>query len=172
MTPHILLGFFASVHPKNELPEPPIYLFSQCLMIEKTRWTILIIFASLPRLNSYVRMHDRCGQGCPGHACDVQLARSPRTCVAIAPTQLRPSRFSRSIYGDPTDLTDDLLQSIRDHGILVPLVIAGEPEAETWEVISGHRRLACALRFGLPKVPCEIRSFRNDHDPSHGDSRV
>ena len=78
---------------------------------------------------------------------------------AIAPGRLRPSRFSRAIYGDPTDLTDDLLQSIRDHGILVALVIAGEPEAETWEVISGHRRLACALALELPSVPCEIRSF-------------
>ena len=53
-----------------------------------------------------------------------------RMCVAIAPGQLRPSRFSRLIYGDPADLTDDLLQSIRDHGILVALVVAGGPEQE------------------------------------------
>ena len=78
---------------------------------------------------------------------------------AIAPSRLRPSRFSREIYGEPTDLTDDLLQSIRDNGILVALVVAGEPEAETWEVISGHRRLACAIALELPRVPCEIRSF-------------
>ena len=82
--------------------------------------------------------------------------------VAIAPSRLRPSRFSQSIYGDSAAETDDLLQSIRDHGILVPLVVAGEPDSETWEVISGHRRLACAVALGLTKVPCEIRSFSSD----------
>jgi hypothetical protein len=44
------------------------------------------------------------------------------------------------------------------HGILVPLVVA--PEGTAWEVLSGHRRLACARRLGLPDVPCEVRPLR------------
>ena len=80
--------------------------------------------------------------------------------VAIRPSRLRPSCFSTSIYGDPAPAkTDDLLQSIRDHGILVPLVVQREPVGEVWQVISGHRRLECALALGLTEVPCEIRSF-------------
>ena len=82
--------------------------------------------------------------------------------VAIPPAQLRPSRFSRSIYGESAALLDDLLPSVRDHGILVSLVVATGSEPGTWEVISGHRRLACALALGLTKVPCETRSFPSD----------
>ena len=55
------------------------------------------------------------GPSCLGHA------------VAIAPSRLKPNRFSHSIYGDPAAEIDDLLQSIRDHGILVALVVAPEP---------------------------------------------
>jgi ParB family transcriptional regulator, chromosome partitioning protein len=79
--------------------------------------------------------------------------------LAIPPSQLRPSRFSQSIYGDPNARTDDLLASVREHGILVSLVVATGSEAGTWDVISGHRRLACALALGLARVPCETRLF-------------
>ncbi len=33
---------------------------------------------------------------------------------------------------------------------------------EAWQVVSGHRRLTCAIALGLGKVPCEVRTF-----PSH-----
>src|SRR5262249_22987297 len=82
--------------------------------------------------------------------------------VAIPPSQLRPSCFSRSVYGDSAALTEDILPSVRDHGILVPLVVAPRREPGTWKVISGHRRLACALTLGFRKIPCEISSFPND----------
>ena len=32
-------------------------------------------------------------------------------------------------------------------------------EPGTWQVVSGHRRLACALALGLTRVPCEVRTF-------------
>ncbi len=81
---------------------------------------------------------------------------SPRT-VAIDPKRLKPDRFSLSIYGDPGAEIDDLLPSIRDHGILVALVVAPGPRPGSWEVISGHRRLACALALNFTQVPCEVR---------------
>jgi len=84
------------------------------------------------------------------------ICRSPQT-IAIAPKLLNPSHFSLSIYGDSTTQIDDLLPSIREHGVLVALVVAPEPAAKSWEVLSGHRRLACALALGLPEVPCEVR---------------
>ena len=85
-----------------------------------------------------------------------------RQALAIAPNRLKPSRFSASIYGDPATGVDDLMQSIRDHGILVALVVAPGLEQGTWEVISGHRRLACALALSMPKVPCEVRTLADD----------
>ena len=68
--------------------------------------------------------------------------------------RLKPNHFSLSIYGDPTAEIDDLLPSIRDHGILVALSWLLDRQG-TWEVISGHRRLACAQALGLTEVPCE-----------------
>ena len=82
--------------------------------------------------------------------------------VAMDPSRLSPSTFSQSIYGDPVAEIDDLLQSIRDHGILVPLVIARGTDAQAWMVISGHRRLACALALNHKTVPCEIRIFSSE----------
>ena len=68
---------------------------------------------------------------------------APQT-IAIAPNRLKPNRFSLSIYGNPAAEIDDLMPSIRDYGILVALVVAPGTRPGTWEVISGHRRLACA----------------------------
>jgi ParB family chromosome partitioning protein len=82
-----------------------------------------------------------------------------RRIVGIAPSQLKPNQFSLSIYGDPASEIDDLLVSIRTHGILVALVVTPGSQSDTWEVLSGHRRLACALALELSEVPCEIRQM-------------
>ena len=43
--------------------------------------------------------------------------------IGIDPERLRPSPFSVSLYGDPCGEVDDLIASVREHGILVPLVV-------------------------------------------------
>ena len=82
--------------------------------------------------------------------------------LRIDTDRLSPSPFSVSIYGEPGGETADLLDSIRESGVLVPLVVAHDGQA--WEVISGNRRLACALALGLPDLPCEVRSFASQTD--------
>jgi ParB family transcriptional regulator, chromosome partitioning protein len=71
---------------------------------------------------------------------------------------LQPNEFSLQVYGDPDTETDGLLESIRAHGVLVPLVVV--PTEHGWEILSGHRRLACARLLNLPEVPCEVREVR------------
>ncbi|WP_233579050.1 DNA methyltransferase [Tautonia sociabilis] len=75
----------------------------------------------------------------------------------MATSALRPNRFSLDLYGDPAEeiRADGLLDSIRERGILVPLVAA--PDGDGFELLSGHRRLACAKALGMESVPCEIR---------------
>jgi ParB-like chromosome segregation protein Spo0J len=75
----------------------------------------------------------------------------------IAVVELRLNPFSMATYGDPAVELGDLLDSIRTRGVLVPLVVA--PDADGWEVISGHRRLACARALGLIEVPCQEREI-------------
>ena len=69
--------------------------------------------------------------------------------------KLRSNPFSLETYGDPAAEIDDLIDGIRQQGILVPLVVVRDEEG--WEVLSGHRRLACALALGLPDAPCQVR---------------
>ena len=69
----------------------------------------------------------------------------------IATDELKPNAFSLSVYGDSSGVIHDLVESIRVHGILVPLVVT--PEASGWEVLSGHRRLACAARWACARSP-------------------
>jgi len=62
------------------------------------------------------------------------------------PKSLHPHPLSVQIYRDGA--TDELRDSIKAKGIYEPLLI-------TWDntVVSGHRRLACALELGLEAVP-------------------
>ena len=93
----------------------------------------------------------------------------PRTMIAsmnapgstqwTSTSEISPSPFSISIYGEPEGEIHDLVESIREHGILVPIVIA--PVKEGWEIVSGHRRWACAKTLGLDEVPTEIQEYRS-----------
>lgn len=85
---------------------------------------------------------------------------APAESRSIPVDLIRPSRFSTAIYGDPDAEIecDGLLDSIRQSGILVPLVLTPDgPDA--FELISGHRRLACSRLLGLETVPCEVRDL-------------
>ncbi len=77
-------------------------------------------------------------------------------------SQLKPSSFSVEIYGDPVTDVEYLSESIRKHGILVPLVVTPGKEEGIWEVVSGHRRLACARALSLSEIPCEVRCFPSE----------
>ncbi len=88
----------------------------------------------------------------------------PTQVVRIATDTIRANHFSTSIYGDPAREISDLIDGIRDHGILVPLVVHSEAKSGHWELVSGHRRLACAQRLELPSVPCLTRTFDTEAD--------
>jgi ParB family transcriptional regulator, chromosome partitioning protein len=83
----------------------------------------------------------------------LQLPTSATRLLALA--ELKPSAFSLAIYGDPSVECADLLESIRRESILVPLVVVAD--GGRWEVLSGHRRLACARTLGCVEVPCQVR---------------
>jgi ParB-like chromosome segregation protein Spo0J len=55
---------------------------------------------------------------------------------------------------------DDLLESIKANGILVPVLV--RPVGGKYEIISGHRRKFCAVKAGFKQVPCVIRDMSYD----------
>lgn len=53
---------------------------------------------------------------------------------------------------------DELADSIREHGVLEPLLVTGNGH-NTVHLVAGHRRLAAAKIAGLKTVPCIVRKF-------------
>ena len=61
------------------------------------------------------------------------------------------------------DSMDELTESIREHGILNPLIVRPVEGVEnSYEIISGHRRYHAAQRLELKKVPCTVHFVDRD----------
>lgn len=74
----------------------------------------------------------------------------------------------RDLHGfrnHPFQVKDDeslqaLCDSIREYGILSPLL--ARPTEDGFEIVSGHRRKAAALRLGLDRLPVLVRDMSDD----------
>ena len=80
----------------------------------------------------------------------------------LEPECLIANPLSLSIYGDPSVELDDMKASIGAQGILVPLVVAAGAKRGTWDIVSGHRRWACAMALGFDQIPCEILAIPSE----------
>lgn len=71
------------------------------------------------------------------------------------------SPFAKHPYRVREDAAmDELVESIRVHGILSPLL--ARPKGEGYELVSGHRRRFAAQKLGLPTVPVLVREMTDD----------
>ena len=58
---------------------------------------------------------------------------------------------------------DELVQSIKERGMLSPLIVMPKPNDEhVFELISGHRRLFAAKKAGLKTVPAVVSNVSRD----------
>ena len=60
------------------------------------------------------------------------------------------------VHFSPSDL-EDLLQSIKEHGILQPLLVTRTDDGR-YELIAGERRFRCAKMLGMKSVPAVVRT--------------
>jgi len=106
-------------------------------------------------------------------AAEVRRTRQPNQLVHLSIGEIAPTpaeRNSRASYDDAS--LDEMAASIREHGVLQPILVRPLPrhEAEDWAivingeethpsyvVIAGNRRLLGARRAGLLEVPSVIR---------------
>lgn len=65
-----------------------------------------------------------------------------------------PNPHQPRLHFDPTKL-DELAESIKEHGILQPLVVSRI--GEQYELIAGERRFQAAKKIGLESVPVVVR---------------
>jgi ParB family chromosome partitioning protein len=85
-----------------------------------------------------------------------EVGRPPR---ALPIEQLHPGRFQpRRQFAE--EAIEALAQSVRENGILQPLLVRRHPtQAGAWEIIAGERRWRAAQRARLHEVPVVVREL-------------
>lgn len=77
----------------------------------------------------------------------------------LSPDKLTP--FQKHPYQVREDTAlSELMESIRTHGVLSPLL--ARPKGESYELVSGHRRRLAAQKLGLKTVPVLVREMTDD----------
>jgi ParB family chromosome partitioning protein len=74
----------------------------------------------------------------------------------IAIDLLHESKWNPRRHFDEKALAE-LVESIRQHGVLTPLLV--RPDASGYEIAAGHRRLRAARAAGLPELPAIVRDM-------------
>jgi len=76
--------------------------------------------------------------------------------MQISVDEIRPNPRQPRGALDPEEL-EDLSTSIREHGVLQPLLVTRPVDRDGFELIAGHRRLQAARMAGLRTVPAILR---------------
>lgn len=93
--------------------------------------------------------------GAPASALQPDAAPSKNAVVEAAIGSVVPNPHQPRLMFDPEKLRE-LAESIREHGILQPLVVTPLPQGK-YELIAGERRLQAAKQAGLETVPVLVR---------------
>lgn len=88
------------------------------------------------------------------HGSDVSVDQGQRILEAPIDKISRNPHQPRLTF-DHTDL-EDLISSIREHGVLQPLIVTPQPDG-TYQLIAGERRLRASTIAGLKTVPVIVR---------------
>lgn len=76
--------------------------------------------------------------------------------IEISLQEIRPNPYQPRKEFDPEAL-EELVQSIKEHGIIQPLIVRNSIKG--YELVAGERRLRAAKMAGLKKVPVVIKEY-------------
>ena len=76
-----------------------------------------------------------------------------REILEISIEDIVPNRFQPRLTFD-TEALNELANSIKEHGIIQPLVV--RRLNDKYEIIAGERRYKAATLVGMKKVPCVL----------------
>lgn len=83
------------------------------------------------------------------------LGPAPAGVLELPPERIRPNPRQPRGAIDPQSLTE-LTESIRQHGVLQPLIVSPALDGD-YELVAGERRLQAAREAGLATVPVLVR---------------
>ena len=89
-------------------------------------------------------------------ACDVKREK-----VRVIPIQFFDEFPKHPFYIRMDAEMDALIESIREFGILTPL-IARKKDGERYEIVAGHRRKFAAKKLGITELPVILRDMTRD----------
>lgn len=72
--------------------------------------------------------------------------------VPVGEIQPSPNNPRENLTG-----IDELAVSIRENGLIQPIILQRIPGQRKLQILAGHRRFAAVLRLGWPKIPAIIR---------------
>jgi len=99
----------------------------------------------------------RLGRGLAALLGETSAPAQPRTSLAVA--ALEPGPFQPRTNMDPEQLRD-LTESIRQQGVLQPLLARPHPDKQgQFQIIAGERRWRAAQAAGLHEVPVLVRAL-------------
>ncbi len=81
----------------------------------------------------------------------------------ISVNSIIPSPYQPRLLFDD-DRIDELMQTIRTHGIIQPIVV--RVKNNTFELIAGERRLRAVKKLGLDTIPAIVRDFNDSQAAS------
>jgi ParB family chromosome partitioning protein len=74
----------------------------------------------------------------------------------IVPNALQP----RTVFDE--DALAELVHSVREFGVLQPIVVRAIPDSDTYELIMGERRLRASKEAGLETIPAIVRETADE----------
>lgn len=95
-----------------------------------------------------------------GRGLDALLQDEPARTVPV--DELSPNRFQPRTEFDDARL-DELAESIRNQGVIQPLVVAPKPGGG-YTIVAGERRWRASQRAGLTEVPVVVREVGDDRE--------
>lgn len=81
------------------------------------------------------------------------------TVLNIPVGKLKMHPVNKEIYVNDPQRKAELLESIREHGVLEPLIVT--PENGGYSILSGARRFKCAKELEYKKLPCIVAVVGN-----------
>lgn len=81
----------------------------------------------------------------------------------ISIDSIRPSRFQPRKIFDPEKLSE-LAQSIKESGLAQPIIVSHDEKSQTYELISGERRLRASQLAGLSHIDSIVKSAVSDRN--------
>ena len=92
---------------------------------------------------------------------DLDEAKESDTLKNIAIDEIKPNENQPRKTFDQ-DKIAELADSIREHGVIQPIVV--RPFGEFYEIVAGERRWRAAREAGLKDLPCVVRELSDEEN--------